>query len=39
VSMSFKNNDMNLEIAKDFNYIGIIFTRTGNFSLTKKTSS
>jgi hypothetical protein len=25
-----------LEIVKNFNYLGIIFTRTGNFSLTKK---
>ena len=27
---------MNVEIVKNFNYLGIIFTRTGNFNLTKK---
>ena len=27
---------MNLEIVKNLNYLGIIFTRTGHFNLTKK---
>ena len=37
--LSFSYDNLNLEIVKNFNYLGIIFTRTGNFSLTKKTSS
>ena len=32
----FSYDNLNLEIVKNFNYLGIIFTRTGNFSLTKK---
>ena len=34
--MSFSYDNLNLEIVKNFNYLGIIFTKTGNFSLTKK---
>ena len=35
-NLSFSYDNLNLEIVKNFNYLGIIFTRTGNFSLTKK---
>jgi hypothetical protein len=35
-NLSFSYDNLNLEIVKHFNYLGIIFTRTGNFSLTKK---
>jgi hypothetical protein len=35
-NLSFSYDNLNLEIAKNFNYLGIIFTRTGNISLTKK---
>ena len=35
-NLSFSYDNLNLEIAKNFNYLGIIFTRTGNFSQTKK---
>jgi hypothetical protein len=31
-NLSFSYDNLNLEIAKNFNYLGIIFTRTGNFS-------
>ena len=34
-NLSFSYNNLNLEIVNNFNYLGIIFTRTGNFSLTK----
>ena len=34
-NLSFSYDNLNLEIVKKFNYLGIIFTRTGNFSLTK----
>jgi hypothetical protein len=34
--LSFSYDNLYLEIVKNFNYLGIIFTRTGNFSLTKK---
>ena len=35
-NLSFSYDNLNLEIVKNFNYLGIIFIRTGNFSLTKK---
>jgi hypothetical protein len=35
-NLSFSYDNLNLEIVKNFNYLGIIFTKTGNFSLTKK---
>ena len=35
-NLSFSYDNLNLEIVKNLNYLGIIFTRTGNFSLTKK---
>jgi hypothetical protein len=35
-NLSFSYDNLNLEIVRNFNYLGIIFTRTGNFSLTKK---
>jgi hypothetical protein len=35
-NLSFNYDNLNLEIVKNFNYLGIIFTKTGNFSLTKK---
>ena len=38
-NLNFSYANLNLEIVKNCNYLGIIFTRTGNFSLTKKTSS
>jgi hypothetical protein len=31
-NLSFSYDNLNLEIAKNFNYLGIIFIRTGNFS-------
>jgi hypothetical protein len=34
--MSFSYDNVNVELVKKFNYLGIIFTRTGNFNLTKK---
>jgi hypothetical protein len=34
-NLSFSYDNLNLEIVKNFNYLGIIFTKTGNFSLTK----
>ena len=35
-NVSFSYDNLNLEIVKNFNYLGIIFTRTGNVrSLTK----
>jgi hypothetical protein len=37
--LSFSYDNVNVEIVKNFNYLGIIFTRTGNFNLTKKPSS
>ena len=35
-NLSFSYDNLNIVIVKNFNYLGIIFTRTGNFSLTKK---
>ena len=35
-NLSFSYDNLNLEIVKNFNYLRIIFSRTGNFSLTKK---
>jgi hypothetical protein len=32
-NLSFSYDNLYLEIVKNFNYLGIIFTRTGNFSL------
>ena len=35
-NLSFSYDNLNIETIKKFNYLGIIFTKTGNFSLTKK---
>ena len=29
-------NDLNIEIVYEFNYLGIVFTKTDNFNVTKK---
>ena len=35
-NLIFNYDNLNLEIVKYFTYLGIIFTRRGNFSFTKK---
>ena len=35
-NLSFKYNVSEIEVVKNFNYLGIIFSKTGNFNLTKK---
>jgi hypothetical protein len=35
-NLSFKYNGSEIEVVKNFNYHGIIFSKTGNFNLAKK---
>jgi hypothetical protein len=35
-NLSFKYNGSEIEVVKNFNYLGIIFSKTGNFNLAKK---
>ena len=35
-NLSFKYNGSEIEVVKNFNYFGIIFSKTGNFNLAKK---
>ena len=35
-NLSFKYNGSEVEVVKNFNYLGIIFSKTGNFNLAKK---
>jgi hypothetical protein len=35
-NLKFECNDLNIEIVYEFNYLGIVFTKTGNFNVTKK---
>jgi hypothetical protein len=35
-NLSFKYNGCEIEVIKDFNYLGIIFSKAGNFNLAKK---
>ena len=36
IFLSFKYNGSEIEVVKNFNYLGIIFSKTGNFNLAKK---
>ena len=35
-NLTFECNGLNIEIVYEFNYLGIVFTKTGNFNVTKK---
>ena len=35
-NLKFDCNGLNIEIVYEFNYLGIVFTKTGNFNVTKK---
>jgi hypothetical protein len=35
-NLSFKYNGSEIEVVKNFNYLGIILSKTGNFNLAKK---
>ena len=35
-NLSFKYNGSEIEVVKNFNYLGFIFSKTGNFNLAKK---
>ena len=37
-NLSFKYNGSEIEVVKNFNYLGIIFSKTGNFNLANKRS-
>jgi hypothetical protein len=36
INLQFKYNGKNIEIVKDFNYLGIYFSRSGSFKTCKK---
>ena len=36
INLHFNNNGFNIEIVKDFHYLGISFSRTGIFKVCKK---
>jgi hypothetical protein len=36
INLHFNNNGFNIEIVKDFHYLGISFSRTGRFKVCKK---
>jgi hypothetical protein len=38
-NLSFKYDGSEIEVVKNFNYLGIIFSKIGNFNLAKKTFS
>ena len=35
-NLRFSYNDTNIEMIKQYNYLGIVVTKTGNFNMTKK---
>ena len=37
VNLNFKYNGVDIEIVKDFNYLGVVFSRSGAFRTCKKT--